>query len=161
MTAAQLTNATVGPTKNGRGQAVSLVWSITEGEFEKRLLFQNILIQHDSEDAQRIGRQKFKDVCSSCGITGQVTDLDVLLYKPCLISVVVRVDKDGQYPDKNEVKNILPLPANWTTPPVVATNVAAFRGPRAADVKQAIKDASSTPKAFDAKKEKMDDEIPW
>src|SRR5262249_764873 len=97
---AQIVTAIVGPTKNGKGQAVSLTWTITEGEYENRLVFQNILIQHESEEAQRFGRQKFKDVCSSCGITSPVTDLDVLLYKPCMISVVIRKDKDGQYADK-------------------------------------------------------------
>jgi hypothetical protein len=48
---AEVTAATVGPTKNGRGQIVNLTWVITEGEYEKRLVFQNILIQHESADA--------------------------------------------------------------------------------------------------------------
>ena len=60
---AEITAASVGPTKNGRGQMVSLTWGISEGDYEKRLVFQSILIQHDSADAQRFGRQKFKDVC--------------------------------------------------------------------------------------------------
>ena len=69
------TVATVGVTKNGRGQAVSLTWCIVEGEHEKRLVWQSILIQHDSEDAQRFGRQKFRDVCVACGITNQLEQL--------------------------------------------------------------------------------------
>src|SRR5262249_33719085 len=66
---AQIVTAVVGPTKNAKGQAVNLTWTVIEGEFENRLVFQNILIQHESQDAQRFGRQKFKDVCSACGIT--------------------------------------------------------------------------------------------
>ncbi len=54
---AAITSATVGPTKNGRGTMVNLTWSISEGDFAKRLLFQNILIEHDNEDARRIGRR--------------------------------------------------------------------------------------------------------
>jgi integrase len=109
---AEITNATVGPTKNGKGQAVSLTWVITEGDYENRLVFQNVLIQHESEEAQRFGRQKFKDVCSSCGITSPVTDLDVLTYKTCVISVVIRKDKSGEYEDKNEVARVNPL-VSW------------------------------------------------
>ena len=141
---AAITSATVGPTKNGRGTMVNLTWSISEGDFAKRLLFQNILIEHDNEDARRIGRAKFKDVCSSCGVNGQVSNLDVLLYKDCLISVAIRTDKNGEYPDRNEVKNILPVP-QWTTPSTA----------------QSLAAASATPQAFVASKELPDDVIPF
>ena len=39
---AEITAASVGPTKNGRGQMVSLTWGISEGDYEKRLVFQSI-----------------------------------------------------------------------------------------------------------------------
>ena len=142
---AEITSATVGPTKNGKGQAVSLTWTITEGEYENRLLFQRILIQHESEEAQKFGRMKFKDLCAACGITGVVTDLDPLCYKPCVITVVVRKDKEGQYEDKNEVRRVVPL-VSWN-------------GSKPG--RQSLKEASATAKAFDATKEKLDDEIPW
>jgi Protein of unknown function (DUF669) len=106
---AEITTATVGRTKNGKGQMVSLAWVITDGEFENRYVFQNILVQHESVDAQRFGRQKFKDVCASCGATGQVTDLDVLLQKPCEITLSIKRDRSGEYPDKNEVARVTPI----------------------------------------------------
>jgi Protein of unknown function (DUF669) len=140
---AEITSATCGPTKNGAGQAVSLTWVITEGPHEKRIAFQNILIQHTSEDAQRFGRQKFRDVCASCGITGAITDLDALNYKPCSITIVIRKDKDGRYEDRNEVSRVAPI-VSWN----------GGNG-------QLLKDASTTPKAFDAIDKKFDDEIPW
>jgi hypothetical protein len=143
---AEITDATVGPTKNGKGQAVSLTWTITEGEFENRLLFQRILIEHESEEAQKFGRMKFKDVCAACGITGMVTDLDPLCYKTCVITVVIRKDKDGQYEDKNEVTRVAPL-VSWN-------------GSKPAE-REVLKEASTTAKAFEATKEKLDDEIPW
>jgi hypothetical protein len=142
---AVITTATVGPTKNGRGQAVNLTWSIDEGEHEKRLVFQSCLLQHDSADAQRFGRQKFKDVCSACGITEPVTDLNVLEYKPCVITVIIRRDKTGEYADKNEVARVSP-PVSWNGPK------------QAADL---LKEASTTPKAFEADGKAMNDEIPW
>jgi hypothetical protein len=144
-----ITSASVGPTKSGRGIAVSLTWSIDEGEYEKRLVFQNILIEHESTDAQRLGRYMFQDICKACGVTGKVTDLDVLLYKPCRITVIVRVDKDGQYPDKNEIRNVLPL--QETSPPAKNGNAA-----------RAVEEASTKqPKAFEPTREDLNDEIPW
>jgi hypothetical protein len=110
---AEIVKAVVGPTKNGKGQAVSLDWTITEGQYERRLVFQNILLQHESADAQKFGRQKFKDVCDACGIREPVTDLDVLTYKPCLIQVGIRTDKTGQYSDKNEVKSVKSVISGW------------------------------------------------
>src|SRR5262245_6906912 len=43
---AEITNATVGPTKKGNALMVNLTWTITEGDFENRLVFQSIIIQH-------------------------------------------------------------------------------------------------------------------
>jgi hypothetical protein len=147
---AEITDATVGLTKNGKGQAVSLTWTITEGEYENRLLFQRILIQHDSEEAQKIGRRKFKDVCAACSLTGTVTDLDPLCYKTCEITVVIRKDKEGLYEDKNEVSKVGPL---------VSFNGDLNRIKKAKEV--LLTEVSATPRAFEASKKDMDDQIPF
>ncbi len=110
---AEIVDASVATTKNGKGQMVSLSWCITEGEFENRYVFQTVIIRHESADAQRFGRQRFKDVCAACGITEAVTDLSVLQYKPCTLYVVIEQDKTGQYPDKNKVGRVQPYVANW------------------------------------------------
>ena len=147
---AAIINAVVGPTKNGRGQVVNFSWSITRGDFEKRRVFQNVLIEHDSEDARRIGRQMFKDICVACGILDSVQDLNVLHFRDCLITVTVRKDESGQYRDKNEVRSVLPIP-KWDVSPLKPVKTAA----------QALKEASSTAKAFDPVKQNMNDEIPF
>ena len=94
---AEITKATYGPTKNGKGHKIDLTAVIVGGEHDKRVQFASILMQHESEDAQRFGRQKFKDLCVACGVGGQVTDLDALLYKPIMINVSIRKDKNGEY----------------------------------------------------------------
>jgi hypothetical protein len=143
--AAEIVDATVGPTKNLKGQAVTLQWRITEGDYQNRLLFHRILIEHESEDAQRFGRQKFKDVCIACGIVDPVTDLSVLCFKPCTISVAIRHDKTGEYEPQNEVKRVMPLVAPWN-----------------ADPKQRVlREASTTPKSFEATNELPNDKIPF
>jgi hypothetical protein len=109
--AAEIDDAHVAITKSGEGQMVNLRWRIVEGDYENRVLFQSILIQHTSADAQRIGRAKFKDVAVACDIKDKITDLDVLKYKKCHIGVGVEKDKDGAYPDKNVVKYTKPYAA--------------------------------------------------
>jgi hypothetical protein len=74
--------AFIAATKNGKGQMLNLQWSITEGTYEKRIVFQSIIVQHESVDAQRFGRQRVKDLCVATGITDAVTDVEVFLYKP-------------------------------------------------------------------------------
>ena len=111
--AAEIEDAHVAVTKNGNGQVVHLKWRIVDGEHENRVLFQSILIQHTSPDAQKFGRQKFKDVCYACKITDPVTDLEVLKFRKCHISVGVEKDKSGEYPDKNKISRVVPYVASW------------------------------------------------
>jgi hypothetical protein len=145
---AEITDATVGPTKNGKGQAVTLTWTVVDGEYEHRLLFRRVLIRHESAEAQKFGRQKFKDVCVACGITEPVTDMSVLCFKPCTISVAIRQDKEGRYDDQNEVTRVAPV-VSWNGDPNERRQSAL------------LSEASATPKAFEATKERLDDEIPW
>jgi hypothetical protein len=139
---AEIEDAQVGPTKNGSGQAVNLKWRIVDGEYENRVVFQSILITHTSEAAQRIGRGMFKDVCFSCGLTGKITDLEVLKFKKCLIRVGVERNKDGQYADKNRVTRVDPYaaPVNGGRPAGTAVERSAPSG---------------------ANENDLNDEVPW
>ena len=53
-------------------------WCIYDGEHEGRWLFDQVIIQHDSPEAMKFGRRKFKDICVACGITSPITDVEVL-----------------------------------------------------------------------------------
>jgi hypothetical protein len=108
-------------------------------------VFQNVILQHESEKAKAIGRGMFKDICVACGITGPVTDLSVLLYKKLHLRVGVEKDKTGEYGDKNRVKRVDPYIAPWN-------------GAKPAAV---LKEASTTKPAFEASKEVPDDAIPF
>ena len=59
---AEVVKAYIAGTKNGKGQMLNLQCSITEGEYERRLVFDRIIVQHESVDAQRFGHQKVKDL---------------------------------------------------------------------------------------------------
>jgi hypothetical protein len=107
---AEIVKASAAPTKNGRGKGVTLTWLITEGEFENRTIVQLILLEHENAEAMKIGRQKLKDVVTAIGITEAFSDLKLLLNRPCMISVRITQDKNGQYPDKNEIGRVSPIP---------------------------------------------------
>jgi hypothetical protein len=104
---ASITDAKVGPLKSGKGQAVQLTWEVEgEGKYAGRLIFDRVIVAHESADAMKFGRQKFKDIASACGVTEQITDLSVLLNKPCLVSVKIETDDNGEYPPKNRIGRV-------------------------------------------------------
>jgi hypothetical protein len=106
---AEITKATVGSLKSGKGQAVELVWEVKGGQYDGRVLFDRVILSHASEDAMRFGRQKFKDICTATGATGQVTDLSVLEGKPCSVYVKIEEDETGQYEPKNRIGRVKPV----------------------------------------------------
>jgi hypothetical protein len=101
-----------------------------------------VLIQHESADAQKFGRQRFRDICDACGERGKVTDLSVLCFKPCAVTIGIRRDKDGQYPDRNEVKKVRSVISGWN-------------GSR-----KSLEEAT-TPKGFAAEHKDLNDDIPF
>jgi hypothetical protein len=103
---ASITDAKVGQLKSGKGQAVSLTWEVEGDKYSGRLIFDRVIISHESDKAMRFGRQRFKDIATACDVTGQITDLSVLLNKPCLVSVKIETDDTGEYPPKNRVGRV-------------------------------------------------------
>src|SRR5262249_32304531 len=103
---ASITDAKVGPLKSGKGQAVQLTWEIERDKYSGRLIFDLVIVAHESEKAMKFGRQKFKDIAAACGITDQITDLSLLLNKPCLIGVKIETDQSGEYAPKNRVTRV-------------------------------------------------------
>jgi hypothetical protein len=103
---ASITDAKVGPLKSGKGQAVSLTWEVEGDKYSGRLIFDRVIVAHESAKAMKFGRQKFKDIATACGITDQITDLSVLLNKSCLVSVKIEEDDSGEYAPKNRITRV-------------------------------------------------------
>jgi len=106
---ASITDAKVGALKSGKGQAINLTWEISGGQHDGRLIFDRVIVQHESTQAMKFGRRKLKDIADACGVTGSITDLSVLLNKPCSIYVKIEQDDAGEYPPKNRVGRVKPL----------------------------------------------------
>jgi hypothetical protein len=107
--AAQVIEACVAQPQSGDGHYIALTWQITEGQHENRYIWQRITFLHSKEQAVRIGRKQFKDLCVATGISEQVSDVEVFKFIPCEIKVGIETDKRGEYPDKSKVSGIWPL----------------------------------------------------
>ena len=108
---AVITDAKVGPLKSGKGQAVNLTWEVAGDKYGGRLIFDRIIVAHESAAAMKYGRRKLKDVADACGVTEQITDLSVLHNQPCLVSVKIETDPNGEYPPKNRVGRVRKIEA--------------------------------------------------
>jgi hypothetical protein len=103
---AAITDAKVGALKSGKGQAVMLTWEVESGPYAGRLIFDRVIVAHESAEAMKIGRRRFKDIADACGVKDKISDLSVLCNKPCLIFVKIEADASGEYPPKNRVGRV-------------------------------------------------------
>jgi hypothetical protein len=103
---ASITDVKVGPLRSKKGQAVLMTWEVEDEKYGGRLIWDRVIVAHESAEAMKFGRRKFKDIADACGVTGQITDLSVLLNKPCLIAVKIETDESGEYPPKNRVTRV-------------------------------------------------------
>jgi hypothetical protein len=94
---ATIVDAKVGPLKSGKGQAVLLQWEVQDGANQGRLIFDRVIVAHESAEAMKFGRRRLKDIADACSVKGQITDLTVLLNKPCSVYVKIEQDDAGEY----------------------------------------------------------------
>ena len=112
---ATIIDAKVGPLKSGKGQAVLLQWQVQGGSNQGRLIFDRVIVAHESAEAMKFGRRKLKDIADACGVKDSITDLTVLLNKPCSIYVKIEQDDAGEYPPRNGVGRVKPIAARAKT----------------------------------------------
>ena len=67
-----------------------------------------VIVQHDSPEAMKFGRRKFKDIAVACGITSPITDVGVLDGKRATLVVGIEKDNAGEFPDKNRIRRVTP-----------------------------------------------------
>jgi len=106
---ASIIDAKAGPLKSGKGQAVLLKWEVQDGANQGRLIFDRVIVAHESAEAMKFGRRKLKDIADACSVKGQITDLTVLLNKPCSVYVKIEQDDAGEYPPKNRIGRVKPV----------------------------------------------------
>ena len=108
---AGIKDCNVAKLKSGKGQAILATWEIAEGEYAGRLVWDRIIITHESAEAMKFGRRKLKDIAEACGVKDSITDLSVICHKPCLVFVKIEEDENSEYPPKNRVTRVKPIGA--------------------------------------------------
>jgi hypothetical protein len=106
---AQVTESDLKMLKSGNGDGLSLTFSILDGEFKNRKVWTNLNVRHTNPEAQRIGQQQLSTLCHALGVLN-MTDTAQLHNRPVKIRVKIR--KDEQYGDKNEVAGYEPASGN-------------------------------------------------
>lgn len=110
---AQATDSKVYPTKSGTGTILELTFKILEGTHAGRLVWARINIQNANPVAEQIGQKQLSGLCHAVGVL-QLQDSTQLHNKP--LRIRVKVTKDDQYGDKNEVNGFEALPQGSGAP---------------------------------------------
>ncbi len=108
---AEITDSKVTETKDGQGLMAVYEWTVINGDYTGRKLWQNVLFHHTGMTAQGkpkdgMGKRMQADIVLACGL-GNISNTEQLHGTPCLITVGMgKPSKDGQYPARAEVKKV-------------------------------------------------------
>lgn len=87
-----ITDGELKPTEGGNGQRIALEWTITEGQYKGRKIFDGFNIVHSNAQAQQIAAGQVSAICHATG-TFQVADVSQLFNKPHQIKVDVDAER--------------------------------------------------------------------
>jgi hypothetical protein len=101
------------------GHYLNTKWQIVAGEFQNRIVFQkyNLWLAPHKETALQIARGQFSECCRAVGVNTP-RDSSELHNKPVMIKV--KVKKDDQYGDQNEITAYKPVGKPATSAPTIA-----------------------------------------
>ena len=100
-----ITSSELKTTKAGTGKYLSLKLQVLNGQFQNRVLFDNINIQNPNETCQQIGQATLSSICRAVKVlTPQ--DSSELHNKP--LTAIVKIGKDQNGNPNNDVKGYKP-----------------------------------------------------
>lgn len=109
---AQITDSAIKPTKSGSGTSLNLTWTILDGQYANRKVFDRINVQNLNPEAEQIGQRQLSAVCHAVGVL-KLQDSNQLHGRP--IQITVKIRKDEQWGDSNEVKGYQPIAGGYNT----------------------------------------------
>jgi hypothetical protein len=113
--AAEIKTAELRDTKSGNGKYLAIGYSITDQQYNGRMVFGNLNIRNANPKAEEIGRQQLGLLMRAIGLK-RLQDSDQLIGGCLKIKVVIK--KDDEYGDRNEIKSWKPLAGQ--SPPATA-----------------------------------------
>ena len=124
---ARIIESDVKPLKSGNGEGLSLTFEILDGPSAKRRVWASLNTKHTNPVAQNIGQQQLSSICHATGVF-KLTETSQLHNRPLKIRVKIR--KDEQYGDKNEIGGYEPIGGN-ATPPIQTQQAPMPQAPQA------------------------------
>lgn len=95
-----ISGAEIASTKSGTGQYIKLKMTVTGPTHQGRIVFSNLNIKNDSQEAEKIGRQQLGAIMRAIGIPS-IQDTDQLIGGNLVVKL--KIVKSEEYGDKNEV----------------------------------------------------------
>jgi hypothetical protein len=99
---AQIMESDVAPLKSGKGTGLKLTFEIIDGQYKGRRIWENLNIQHENDETQRIAQSQLSALCHAVNVI-KLQDTAALHHKPVNLRVVVR-EAQGQWQASNNVK---------------------------------------------------------
>jgi hypothetical protein len=96
-------------TTKGNGEYLKLKLQVLNGQFQNRIVFDNLNIRNPNEKAQQIARGNLSAICRAVGVLTP-KDSSELHNKP--LKIKLAIEKDEEYGDKNIVKAYKPRNGN-------------------------------------------------
>lgn len=113
-----ITESEVRPTKAGDGSILGLKIVVQDGKYSRRVLFDNLCVQHSNTTAQAIAQTRLKQICESLKIT-QLKDSSQLHNKELMVALDVELDKyatersgGSELVYRNAIKGYAPVVVN-------------------------------------------------
>lgn len=106
-------------TKANDGHYLKTQWQIVKGEFQNRRIFCNfnLWLNPSKEVAIQIGKGQFSECCRAVSVLNP-KDSSELHNKVCMVKL--KIVKDDQYGDKNEITKFTPVGKQSEQPPTAS-----------------------------------------
>ena len=90
------------PTKNGSGTLLQLEFTVIEGEFKNRKIWDRLCIKHTNPQTVKIALANLSAICHATGVL-KPQDSAELYHIPFFVTVKCKSDESGEI--RNEVKS--------------------------------------------------------
>lgn len=97
---ATIAGAEMKPTKSGTGSYIAVRYDITGPTHQGRVIFSKLNITNANPKAEEIGRQQLRQLMEAIGLA-KLADTDQIIGGN--VKIKLKVEKDEQYGDKNQV----------------------------------------------------------
>lgn len=97
----EITASEMKPTKNGSGTLLQLEYTVLDGEYKNRKVWDRLCIKHTNEQTVKIAMANLSAICHATGVL-KPQDSAELHHIPLVVTLKCKSDADGEI--RNEVK---------------------------------------------------------